>query len=116
MFGRKLNWLRLRDISWIDLNLVSALQDFRLPICEIHFHDRERLTRRTGAKHCATLGCAKIPDVGVCHIDPFQCACARVDQAESPNASFSRSEEHTSELQSHSDLVCRLLLEKKKVT
>src|SRR5947207_9843485 len=34
-------------------------------------------------------------------------------------ASFSpivsvRSEEHTSELQSHSDLVCRLLLEKKK--
>src|SRR5260221_6828508 len=27
---------------------------------------------------------------------------------------FFRSEEHTSELQSHSDLVCRLLLEKKK--
>src|SRR5438034_3661565 len=29
-------------------------------------------------------------------------------------AHFWRSEEHTSELQSHSDLVCRLLLEKKK--
>src|SRR5437588_1707594 len=29
-------------------------------------------------------------------------------------ATRSRSEEHTSELQSHSDLVCRLLLEKKK--
>src|SRR5262252_10272960 len=28
--------------------------------------------------------------------------------------SLARSEEHTSELQSHSDLVCRLLLEKKK--
>src|SRR5438034_4338783 len=28
--------------------------------------------------------------------------------------SVTRSEEHTSELQSHSDLVCRLLLEKKK--
>src|SRR5260221_9777475 len=28
--------------------------------------------------------------------------------------SWTRSEEHTSELQSHSDLVCRLLLEKKK--
>src|SRR5438034_7806107 len=27
----------------------------------------------------------------------------------------SRSEEHTSELQSHSELVCRLLLEKKKI-
>src|SRR5438132_3120884 len=29
-------------------------------------------------------------------------------------AELKRSEEHTSELQSHSDLVCRLLLEKKK--
>src|SRR5438132_2824576 len=29
---------------------------------------------------------------------------------------ITRSEEHTSELQSHSDLVCRLLLEKKKHT
>src|SRR5260221_5498516 len=30
------------------------------------------------------------------------------------NCDQNRSEEHTSELQSHSDLVCRLLLEKKK--
>src|SRR5438034_4444250 len=30
------------------------------------------------------------------------------------NTTYARSEEHTSELQSHSDLVCRLLLEKKK--
>src|SRR5438132_3065138 len=30
--------------------------------------------------------------------------------------SNARSEEHTSELQSHSDLVCRLLLEKKNAT
>src|SRR5438034_5131045 len=29
---------------------------------------------------------------------------------------YTRSEEHTSELQSHSDLVCRLLLEKKQTT
>src|SRR5437773_3238625 len=32
----------------------------------------------------------------------------------SPTAGSVRSEEHTSELQSHHDLVCRLLLEKKK--
>src|SRR5438034_2283627 len=49
---------------------------------------------------------------------------SRYDEAEFPSASQSawnefdsaldeRSEEHTSELQSHSDLVCRLLLEKK---
>src|SRR5947207_10621415 len=31
-----------------------------------------------------------------------------------PFLGHARSEEHTSELQSHSDLVCRLLLEKKK--
>src|SRR6266540_6334330 len=34
----------------------------------------------------------------------------------SVGASRARSEEHTSELQSHHDLVCRLLLEKKKKT
>src|SRR5260221_8815680 len=36
--------------------------------------------------------------------------CGSGARARSPG----RSEEHTSELQSHSDLVCRLLLEKKK--
>src|SRR5437588_764106 len=33
----------------------------------------------------------------------------------SARPTISRSEEHTSELQSHSELVCRLLLEKKKI-
>src|SRR5260370_13414617 len=32
------------------------------------------------------------------------------------SVTFSRSEEHTSELQSHLNIVCRLLLEKKKQT
>src|SRR5476649_3038212 len=39
--------------------------------------------------------------------------CASVKLPCLPRAN-PRSEEHTSELQSHSDLVCRLLLEKKK--
>src|SRR5438034_4209361 len=34
-------------------------------------------------------------------------------QTHRPSEAAHRSEEHTSELQSHSDLVCRLLLEKK---
>src|SRR5260221_3180444 len=38
----------------------------------------------------------------------------QVAEAIKKNPPPSRSEEHTSELQSHSDLVCRLLLEKKK--
>src|SRR5438034_5347893 len=41
---------------------------------------------------------------------------AASDSHRAPRASGARSEEHTSELQSHSDLVCRLLLEKKKKT
>src|SRR5437588_3728250 len=36
------------------------------------------------------------------------------EEAGIQSATSFRSEEHTSELQSHSDLVCRLLLEKKK--
>src|SRR5437588_13013370 len=36
-------------------------------------------------------------------------------RAEMRAARIPRSEEHTSELQSHSDLVCRLLLEKKNI-
>src|SRR6266540_3156054 len=36
------------------------------------------------------------------------------DRGAGPSPSPARSEEHTSELQSHHDLVCRLLLEKKK--
>src|SRR5260370_9510645 len=38
---------------------------------------------------------------------------ARLENAETMVSAF-RSEEHTSELQSHLNLVCRLLLEKKK--
>src|SRR5260221_9620945 len=41
-------------------------------------------------------------------------AMAGRDLGDKPEPWRARSEEHTSELQSHSDLVCRLLLEKKK--
>src|SRR5437667_693992 len=42
-------------------------------------------------------------------------ACAATSTATVPRGSVAvRSEEHTSELQSHHELVCRLLLEKKK--
>src|SRR5438034_8451498 len=42
------------------------------------------------------------------------CRYSSPEWAAGSSPAFSRSEEHTSELQSHSDLVCRLLLEKKK--
>src|SRR5216683_8061402 len=47
------------------------------------------------------------------HRLPSACRSSRRRQSRAPEC---RSEEHTSELQSRSDLVCRLLLEKKKVT
>src|SRR2546430_5621248 len=40
--------------------------------------------------------------------------CLRPDLPVAPHPACCRSEEHTSELQSQSNLVCRLLLEKKK--
>src|SRR5436190_15540415 len=59
------------------------------------------------------------------HSFPLECAPVTNDcddggrSRSKPTRSFwvrrPRSEEHTSELQSHSDLVCRLLLEKKKL-
>src|SRR2546421_5304167 len=43
-------------------------------------------------------------------------ACTAISGQERKISTRKRSEEHTSELQSRSDLVCRLLLEKKKKT
>src|SRR5438034_8062917 len=47
-------------------------------------------------------------------LDEFRSEVGRVIRVEEFLGLLQRSEEHTSELQSHSDLVCRLLLEKKK--
>src|SRR5437773_8898217 len=47
--------------------------------------------------------CLRVPEARLGPIAKSPCCSSR-----------SRSEEHTSELQSHHDLVCRLLLEKKK--
>src|SRR6202046_5185824 len=46
---------------------------------------------------------------------PFFCVSGALDPALAANTRVLRSEEHTSELQSRVDLVCRLLLEKKKI-
>src|SRR2546428_4163442 len=53
-------------------------------------------------------------DRGVYNLAPvvFLVPCMLISAT--PSAGANRSEEHTSELQSRSDLVCRLLLEKKK--
>src|SRR5437773_9647963 len=48
------------------------------------------------------------------HHDPLRFSLPPCVGAELAGKTEARSEEHTSELQSHHDLVCRLLLEKKK--
>src|SRR2546430_12313407 len=53
--------------------------------------------------------------LGSLSVQPLRSAVA-VTTDVTATLSFGRSEEHTSELQSQSNLVCRLLLEKKKTT
>src|SRR5438132_10816608 len=72
---------------------------------------------------CRGGGPPRLPQIRTCAINAsgsssrgFACATAhRMDgNRRRQRVDPQRSEEHTSELQSHSDLVCRLLLEKKK--
>src|SRR2546430_13011053 len=57
---------------------------------------------------------ARAGDVGVAHPDAAQRFAHRAGNSTAGFLRHHRSEEHTSELQSQSNLVCRLLLEKKK--
>src|SRR5438132_5479613 len=66
---------------------------------------------RSPGEHVLTHGGEDVDDLGVLGKPGLVLDAAR-DDGEVARAA--RSEEHTSELQSHSDLVCRLLLEKKK--
>src|SRR5438034_8436546 len=58
---------------------------------------------------CRSIACATSP---MC--SPRMSICSIPTATTCSSSCAGRSEEHTSELQSHSDLVCRLLLEKKK--
>src|SRR5947207_11907871 len=67
------------------------------------------------------LECRSLAGLAVNPNEAFALLNNSVDGREAKASAFrslrckeGRSEEHTSELQSHSDLVCRLLLEKKK--
>src|SRR5688572_31926575 len=55
-----------------------------------------------------------LPTTGSARTRPPRCSPPRLPASSAWTTWTSRSEEHTSELQSQSNLVCRLLLEKKK--
>src|SRR5438874_9322813 len=62
-------------------------------------------------------GCGKSSLLGIAAgLDRDAAASVRLAGIERSGSGGGRSEEHTSELQSRRDLVCRLLLEKKKQT
>src|SRR5437868_8510087 len=89
------------------------------------------LARRDSFEHMAAMERIAIPtiDLVVVNLYPFSQTIARPDCSLEEaienidiggpamvRAAAKRSEEHTSELQSRFDLVCRLLLEKKKIS
>src|SRR5207244_12799605 len=65
---------------------------------------------------CQTCGCVWLRFVKTSR--PIDCVSTSiaVSTGEGSSSKAARSEEHTSELQSPDHLVCRLLLEKKKIT
>src|SRR5438034_8868073 len=73
---------------------IAPMKVAQVPKAGADFQIVEREIPKPGVGHVRI----KVEACGVCHSDVLT----------------KRSEEHTSELQSHSDLVCRLLLEKKK--
>src|SRR5438034_1833850 len=78
--------------------------------------DAERAMKVAAAFPFATPDWAEATSgAGTTSVICARCATRGAEPAFSSNLGRAgRSEEHTSELQSHSDLVCRLLLEKKK--
>src|SRR5437773_11812030 len=89
--------------------LLSSLTTFILIFILFFFNDPATTEIYTLSLHDA------LPISGLWLRDGASLNLAPLDIAlEGSGLVFSRSEEHTSELQSHHDLVCRLLLEKKK--
>src|SRR5438874_11061709 len=86
------------------------------------FHGFYREERRPGGNLALDAGGHALPDSLPCKSSPFASNSILGNTNSLPNTCFPvltrkgwiRSEEHTSELQSRRDLVCRLLLEKKK--
>src|SRR5438034_10918196 len=97
---------------------VTGLRDMRVEIAMMRTpdgHSRLEISRFLTPPAVADHRNAPVNALGYLRImfavDDIDDTLARLGKH---GAQLVRSEEHTSELQSHSDLVCRLLLEKKK--
>src|SRR5206468_8831719 len=87
-----------------------------LPICRLSFWLRCSSNRSPAPRRSDTLNAPswRLGERKTSRASPPLSSTARMSVARTsfPRISSRRSEEHTSELQSRSDLVCRLLLEK----
>src|SRR5207247_5406987 len=108
--------------------LSSCSSTARTHICDLHSFPTRRSSDLRGLRGSPTAGARRAPAcTRPCHARPrgrhrrgtccwSSTACGRGRRCPPRPAAgaLARSEEHTSELQSRVDLVCRLLLEKKK--
>src|SRR5437588_10191874 len=81
-----------------------------LAVCFLSRHGDHRDLHSFPTRRSSDLSSPRSPP----RIGRRSCAPSASSKGRRVRTSDARSEEHTSELQSHSDLVCRLLLEKKK--
>src|SRR5436190_7369857 len=77
-------------------------------LCTLSLHDALPISSRSASTPCAST--VSRWTTGIPSTPSYSAVARSRSETATP-----RSEEHTSELQSHSDLVCRLLLEKKNV-
>src|SRR5437773_6407804 len=80
-------------------------------IYTLSLHDALPISPSLRASRRRPVSCGPIWPVAMPSRSP---GCSRRTSTGIATGQIGRSEEHTSELQSHHDLVCRLLLEKKK--
>src|SRR5690606_41980418 len=102
------------DTAKLDIYTLS-LHD-ALPICIIHEVEKEAIVYNknlTPQPHSPSFLSDAIC-YNACEMAKDVKANALIGMTQSGRTGFMRSEEHTSELQSRENLVCRLLLEKKK--
>src|SRR5437588_9755316 len=90
----------------------TVFTDFARPCVSDSSPNDSWLSFDSGTPEIRTPSLPEIVDSGV--KAPESIAAVAVTTLNDSGAFTPRSEEHTSELQSHSDLVCRLLPEKKK--
>src|SRR5690606_40927042 len=92
---------------------VAAVNGSETPACRLATHEPPQARTMISAGFSGS--CAKaLPVQPVATSPPSAAAPPRNRRRDRARIDFVRSEEHTSELQSRENLVCRLLLEKKK--